>query len=254
MAAPPMIGGENTELGGLEGGLEATNLLHSESMELTNDPRFFQDNILNYRLTAFGAMSVVSGLMVQNAMDHLFDMKKKMTFMHPQKYDEVMQLIAFLMLGAVLFLNLVSTYVGVAQPYHVIRLMTGGPVGFEAAALYYLNKNIAAWRHFAVAGALLSLPLFVLASACRMVFKFEDENHEGRALPASAPREARILGWVMFSYFMLMALTLVYIHRKHFAVFQERYDAAKPTLAQHGEALDIMSSRLHRPTPRTFSR
>merc|ERR1712113_555069 len=114
------------------------------------------------------------------------------------------------MLGIVLFLNLVATYVGVAQPYHTIRLMTGGPNGFEASALYYLNKNIASWRHFAVVGALLSLPLFVLSSAFRMVFKFEIEN---RSKVPEFPMESRALGWFMFTYFMILSLVLVYIHR-----------------------------------------
>merc|ERR1711920_947798 len=107
------------------------------------------------------------------------------------------------MLGIVLFLNMVATYVGVAQPYHTIRLMTGGPTGFEASALYYLNKNIAAWRHFAVAGALISLPLFVAASAFRMVFKFEWENSEHPELPVHPDRESRVLGWAMFVYFLI---------------------------------------------------
>merc|ERR1712113_456220 len=97
------------------------------------------------------------------------------------------------MLGIVLFLNLVATYVGVAQPYHTIRLMTGGPTGFEGSALYYLNKNIAAWRHFAVSGALLSLPLFVASSAFRMVFKFDWENEQEPSLPRVAPMEDQIL-------------------------------------------------------------
>merc|ERR1712176_921504 len=114
------------------------------------------------------------------------------------------------MLGVVLVLNLIATYVGVAQPYHTIRLMTGGPSGFEASALYYLNKNIASWRHFAVFGAFTSLPLFVLASAFRMVFKFDIDNRQERPLAPSAPMEDRALGWFMWAYFMLLSLLLVY--------------------------------------------
>ena len=71
-------------------------------MEITNDPRFFQeesrvqqirqcawplcagaalflhdnsgmeDNVINYRLAAFAGLGVVAGLMVQNSMDALW--------------------------------------------------------------------------------------------------------------------------------------------------------------------------------------
>jgi len=32
-------------------------------------------------------------------------------------------------LSIVHYLNIIATYVGVAQPYHTIRLMTAGPTG-----------------------------------------------------------------------------------------------------------------------------
>jgi hypothetical protein len=210
--------------------------------------------VINYRLAAFAGLSVVSGLMVQNAMDHIFDMKKRMditkmdiTNFDVDDQDKLLQLIAFVILGIVLFLNMVSTYVGVAQPYHTIRLMTGGPTGFEAAALYYLNKNMAAWRHFAVSGALVSLPLFIFSSSLRMVVKFDWENEKEKALAKAVPAEDRIIGWIMFSYFTLMAVTVYYIHYKHYKVFEERYQKCADALAQHSQALDVMSSRA---TPR----
>lgn len=242
--------GEHTQLGGVEQGMESSTLVSSESMEVSNDPRFFTDNVLNYRLTAFASISVVAGLMVQNSMDHLFGMRKQMTITRLD-IDEVCQLIAFLLLGVVLFLNIVATYVGVAQPYHCIRLMTAGPTGFDAAALYYLNKNISAWRHFAVSGALISLPMFVASSAFRMVFKFDVENMAEKDLPKQPPLEDRILGWSMFCYFGAMALVVLYIHRKHFAVFTERFAAIRPTLLAHGEVLEMMTQRGVGATPRS---
>mmetsp|Transcript_35493 Transcript_35493/g.93996 ORF Transcript_35493/g.93996 Transcript_35493/m.93996 type:complete len:96 (+) Transcript_35493:2-289(+) len=80
-----------------------------------------------------------------------------------------------------------------------------------------------------------------------MVVKFDWENMEERKLAKSPPMESRILGWVMFSYFLIMALTVLYIHVKHAAVFEERYQAVKPGLAQHADAVEVMSSRA---TPR----
>lgn len=246
----------NQNLGAFESSLEGAGLVKSESMEITNDPRFFLDNVINYRLAAFAGLSVVSGLMVQNAMDNIFDMKKRMDItkfelkpweMSVEDQDKLLQLIAFLLLGLVLFFNMVSTYVGVAQPYHTIRLMTGGPTGFEAAALYYLNKNMTAWRHFAVTGALVSLPLYVLSCSFRMVVKFDWENEKDPDLKTVPPVEDRIIGWIMFCYFLLMAATVYYIHRKHDKVFVERHQKCADALAQHNAALDVMSSRM---TPR----
>ena len=49
-------------------------------MAITNDPRFFQDNVLSVRLAAFSGLGVVAGLLVQNSLDSLFDMSKSMEF------------------------------------------------------------------------------------------------------------------------------------------------------------------------------
>mmetsp|Transcript_24801 Transcript_24801/g.46821 ORF Transcript_24801/g.46821 Transcript_24801/m.46821 type:complete len:256 (+) Transcript_24801:114-881(+) len=240
---PNLNGGEYSELGLSEMGLTAVGLAHSDSMEITNDPRFFQDNVINYRLAAFAGLGVVAGLMVQNSMDHLFDMKKDMSF-HPFNHlNGFLQLVAFIMLAIVHFLNIVATYVGVAQPYHTIRLMTAGPTGFESSACYYLNKNIIAWRHFAIYGALVSLPLFVASSGIRMVVKFDRENVKDQALPSDLPDHDRLLGLLSCSAFMLMALSVFYVHRVHFGVFNEKYELLKPNLYQHREVLDVMTSR-----------
>lgn len=45
--------------------------------------------------------------------------------------------------------------------------MTAGPTGFESAACFYLNKTVVAWRHFAVFGSLISMPLFMTSCALR---------------------------------------------------------------------------------------
>ena len=58
-------------------------------------------------------------------------MKKDMCeWYKPHKHmDSTCQFIAFILLGVVHFLNIIATYVGVAQPYHTVRLMTAGPTG-----------------------------------------------------------------------------------------------------------------------------
>jgi len=231
-----------SEIGGTEMLLETGGLARSDSMEITNDPRFFNDNIINYRLAAFAGISVVSGLMVQNAMDHLFGMKKTMTVL-PTDMDGFFQFIAFIMLGLVLFLNMLSTFVGVAQPYHTIRLMTAGPTGFEASATYYLNKNIVAWRHLAIRGALWSLPLFVASSAFRMPVKFDRENMKDITPNGDKPpAEEHLMGLIMMGYFLLMTIALIYVFCRHNAVFEERYHFAKMAMTQHHEASNLMKT------------
>lgn len=217
---------EETE--GMAGFMEQTGMARSYSMDVVNDPRFFQDNVINYRLAAFGGLAVVSGLMVQNCMGQLFDMDKNMqiytrnhSIYHP---NGICQLIAFFMLVCILFMNMLAMYIGVAQPYHTMRLMTAGPTGFDTAAAYYLNKNIVTFRHFAIKGALLSMPMYILQMGIRMVVKFDRDTKEGVDAPFDTPWESRIQAWVFSSVMVIMAITLWWIHLKHFAVFRDRYE------------------------------
>eukprot|EP00439_Symbiodinium_sp_Y106_P016370 s7757_g2.t1 len=243
---PRLWDGDYAELGCSERVLTSgpAPLTHVESMEITNDPRFFQDNVINYRLAAFAGLGVVAGLMVQNSMDHLFDMRKDMCeWYKPKHLDSTCQFIAFVLLGLVHLLNVIATYVGVAQPYHTVRLMTAGPTGFESAACYYLNKNIIAWRHFAIKGALISLPMFVASTGLRMVVKFDRENMAEPDPPENLPDTCRHLGFGACSMFMFMACSVFYIHRKHFNIFDERYAQLEANLQQHKDVLVTMSHR-----------
>ncbi|CAJ1401255.1 unnamed protein product [Effrenium voratum] len=240
---PRLDGGEYAGLGVTEYALETGNLTHSESMEITNDPRFFQDSVLSVRLAAFAGLGVVAGLMVQNSFDHLFDMSKRMSVWND--VDGVCQFIAFVLLIIVQFLNVVATYVGVAQPYHTIRLMSAGPSGFEASACYYLNPNISIWRHFAVTGSLVSMPIFLVSTGLRMVVKFDRENFNFKdPKDKDVAWEPRIMGIVTCCFFLGMSLVLTYIHRVHFGVFNEKYKMVKPQLTQHRDVLDVMTSRM----------
>ena len=61
-------------------------------------------------------------------------MKKDMCeWYKPQHLDSTCQFVAFGLLALVHFLNIIATYVGVAQPYHTVRLMTAGPTGSLAS-------------------------------------------------------------------------------------------------------------------------
>lgn len=211
--------------------LEATTLVNSVSMDISNDPRFFTDNVLNYRLAAFAGLSVVSGLMIQNAMDHIFDMDKRMNW---NSVGGICQTLAFVMLLVVLFLNTIATYVGVAQPYHTVRLMTAGATGFETAASYYLNKSIVVYRHLAIKAMLSSLPLFMMQSGLRLVVKFKRENNHDDLESLNA-FQARFMGIASAVVLITMGLFVFYMNYKHQAVFQERYATmtTNPALTAH---------------------
>lgn len=208
--------------------METAGMARSDSMDVVNDPRFFQDNVLNYRLAAFGGLSVVSGLLVQNCMDQLFDMDKNMQvftenhrIFHP---NGILQLVAFLILIVILGMNMLATYVGVAQPYHTIRLMTAGPTGFDTAASYYLNRNIVTFRHSAIKCMLVSLPLYIFQMAIRLVVKFDRATEAGRSAPKETPWDSRIQGIIFCVVMTLMSMGLYWIHKKHFDIFKDRYN------------------------------
>lgn len=214
---------------GLVRAVTATNFVQSDSMDISNDPRFFQGNVIDKRLDAFAGLSVVSGLMVGTAMDQMFSMKKDFLL----DIDGILQLASFVVLSSVLFVNMIATYVGVAQIYHTYRLMTAGPTGFEMSASYYLNKNVAFWRHFAIKCMLASLPWFLISVGMRLQVKVDLDSPDANAKPKDSLVETRLwpgitLLGLMFSTFWIMAgLLLLYIHRVHSKVFSDNYEANK---------------------------
>jgi len=217
--------GEHHDLAAVPALLENSWFAHSESMDLTNDPRFFTGNVVDKRLDAFSQLSVISGLMVGVALSEANSMKKDILWSHYNHYlkDATLQLVGFFLMTFVLFFNAVATYVGVAQPYHTYRLMTSGPTGFEAATSYYLNRNIAWWRHFAVRFMLISLPILACSTGIRLVVKFDKDAAKGPDLPREPQKAARIVGSIVLALYVTMAIILWYLHWKHSSIFSERY-------------------------------
>jgi len=199
---------------------QGTGLVHSESMHMTNDPRFFQGSILNKRLAAFSGLSVVSGLMVGTCSD-VISMKKDMNL---STLEGNLQLVSFGIMTFVLFANLLATYVGVAQIYHTYRLETAGPTGFEMATSYYLNPNIVSWRHLAVKCMLNSLPLFLISTGIRIEINFDRQATD--PVPPSH-WSARCLGFIFMGLYATVGLLIWYVHTKHMAIFRERYEVVK---------------------------
>jgi hypothetical protein len=222
---------------------QKTGLFHAESMDMTNDPRFFQGNVLNKRLAAFSSLSVVSGLMVGFSTS-VISMKKDLNF---YTLEGQLQLTGFLVMTLVLFTNILATYIGVAQLYHSYRLETAGPTGFEVATSYYLNPNIVAWRHFAVKGMLNSLPLYLIATGLRVEVNFGLVAEETQRLGLF---EARCIGVFYLLLFAIMGVGLFHVHEKHMAIFRERYNMAMHREAGFLKHVHGMMSSMHRASTR----
>ncbi|CAK9108013.1 unnamed protein product [Durusdinium trenchii] len=212
-------------------------LVQSESMDLQNDPRFFQANVLNKRLAAFSKLGVVSSLMVATCT-HVVSMKKQLNFVTVEGW---LRCLSFALMSTVLFLNIIAVYVGIAQTYHTYRLETAGPTGFEIATSYYLNANIVAWRHFAVKCLLNGLTIFLISTGIRVSVSFEELSEE--EIPKISPHAAHLMGVIVLSCFVVGGLIMHYIHLKHQAVFRANYELAKESERPYMEVVHNISKR-----------
>lgn len=204
--------------------MQAVDFIRCDSMDIANDPRFFTGNVIDKRLAAFGGLAVVSGLLVQNAIDQSFSMRKDLNF---TTLDGWAQTLGFTLLVFVLFSNMLSTYVGVAQPFHTYRLMTAGPTGFEMAAAYYLNPEIVYWRHLTIKLMLWSMPLYLLSSGFRFVAKFPRDLTAEPHLPSTdhIPLAVRLEQAFVLVVYLIAGRVLFIVHRHHSQAFQKHYDA-----------------------------
>ncbi|CAK0860599.1 unnamed protein product [Prorocentrum cordatum] len=110
---------------------EQQGLIPCRSMDLNNDPRFFNDNVLDKRLAAFTALSVVSSIMVGAACDNFIPFEEdKLRFdSNMAVFRSCVALVGFFLMCVVFLLNVVATMVFGVQFYYVYRLMTAGQVG-----------------------------------------------------------------------------------------------------------------------------
>lgn len=217
--------------------VESAGLVRSESMEIHNDPRFFEGNVIDKRLSAFHIAGVVSVIMTKTAMSEIFGMKKDITnktFDPTADNDGWAQILGFVTLSVVLWCNIVSVYVTIAQIYHTYRLMTAGQMGFEMATSYYLNRNIVFWRHLGIKCMLGSLPLLIMSTGLRLLVKFDRGMirkpkwfHEARptAVPLTTPHIGSIslIGLAVCIAYLMVSFGIYLVHRKHNEVYRERY-------------------------------
>jgi len=228
-----------------------SGLVRSESMDMTNDPRLFGNNVLMKRLLAFSALALVSSIMTKTTQAQLLKLKKDIDLTTP---DGVLQFSSFLTMNGVLFTNILAMYVGVAQHYFTYRLMTAGPTGYEMASAYYLNPNIAFWRHVAIKSMLASLPVYLISTSIKLLVMFDQDMPNA---PAKHPDpnnwslarlgSLSVLGIVVCLLWFCAAAALVYVDRKHRQIFQERYEVAKELERPLLTSVQSMSSRGARP-------
>eukprot|EP00440_Ansanella_granifera_P056869 gb/GFBE01061642.1/.p1 GENE.gb/GFBE01061642.1/~~gb/GFBE01061642.1/.p1 ORF type:complete len:277 (+),score=47.71 gb/GFBE01061642.1/:1-831(+) len=229
-----------------------SGMVRSESMDMNNDPRLFGNNVLMKRLLAFSALALVSSLMTKATQAQLLKLKKDIDL---TTGDGLIQFASFILMNCVLFSNVLAMYVGVAQHYFTYRLMTAGPTGYEMASGYYLNPNIAFWRHAAIKGMLGALPLYLLSTALKLLVMFDQDmpNPPEKHPDLNSWALARIgsisvLGLLVSFLWFGMAGVLCYVDSKHRQNFRERYEIAKelerPLLASVSN-MASMSQRGH---------
>lgn len=212
--------------------LENVGCIRSYSMEVMNDPRFFTSNVLILRITAFGTLATLSGIFVSFSQGDVFDADKRMELRQADgsyDIDGILQLVRYVVNVVIWYTNIMGIYVGVAQPYHVYRLMTAGPNGFDASAGYYLNKNMTLWRHFAVKGMFLSMPWYVFSKALTMAVQFDRRNYMDGVNPpplTHIPEDAEWEMWVFAGIAFFLTLLVSFVHIVHNRVFNEKYHAA----------------------------
>jgi hypothetical protein len=210
-------------------------------MAMHNDPRFFTHNVIDKRLAAFKIAGFVSVFMVKVSVQQVFNYKKDINFntFDPSKDpDGWFQIIGFYMMCFTLFFYLTAVYTMIAQIYHTYRLMTAGPTGFEMATSYYLNKNIVFWRHFSIKLMMGGLPLLLLSTGIRMMIKFDrDMIKKNQWISYTKPTISpvppgaiqigngyiSIMGLITLALFWIGAIFIYSVHRRHTAVFKERY-------------------------------
>lgn len=183
----------------------------SDSMDVTNDPRFFTESVIAKRLAAFQSVTVCATLMVTLSVKQMFMLEKNIDV---QTVRGVVQYTGFCLMVIVFLMNLTAVVVLIQQLFMTYRLLTAGPTGFEIAKSYYLNANIVTFRHAAVKGFFFSLPLFVASSGCMVWESFDSSGTSELAVP-------------VVIFLGIMACLLCTMNGKHQSIFKAKYNMAK---------------------------
>lgn len=233
-------------------------LARDESMDVSNDPRFFAKSVMDKRLGAFKSLTIVSSLMFGTSLGQCFKLKKNMNF---AEWDPLVgniaiwQIVGFAISVAVAVMCLLSLYIICHQLFYANRLITSGPTGFEQASVFYLTRVIVMWRHLAIKCLFNGLWLFIFLIGIQLFCKFykdADAKMEkphmvfvtnivaGMSVDASNPGVIghahvhkldmmlhSIIAYCVLFVFLANSFLLIIVRKQHLTVFQENYAAVK---------------------------
>eukprot|EP00929_Paragymnodinium_shiwhaense_P032065 TRINITY_DN17844_c0_g1_i1.p1 TRINITY_DN17844_c0_g1~~TRINITY_DN17844_c0_g1_i1.p1 ORF type:complete len:277 (-),score=39.17 TRINITY_DN17844_c0_g1_i1:554-1384(-) len=208
------------------------NMARTDSMELWNDPRFSEDSVIEKRMQAFASLKIISSLLLGTSADLLFNIKKDIDLTLEFPYVGYIQVCGFLLQVSCTFACTTALYVVAHQSFYTYRLMTAGPMGYETSAMFYLNKTITMWRHFAFKCLYASLWLFSFASGIQLFVKFYRDVAETHAEFLERPEDMTthfVLASFVLCLFLGFSIFLCVCRVQHRFIFDHYFD----TVAVH---------------------
>jgi len=255
----------------MAGCISNIGLARDESMDVSNDPRFFASSVMDKRLGAFKSLTIVSSLMFGTSMAQCFKLKKDMNF---SDFDPLVgsiaiwQLAGFAISMVVAVMCLFSLYVIGHQLFYCNRLITSGPTGFEQASVFYLTKVMVMWRHLAIKCLFNGLWAFVFLIGIQLFCKFYKDADKAMDKPhivffanvvnGTSVEDATygihkehklnmflhsMLGYACLLFYLAVAGLLIIVRKQHLAVFQENYKAVKVLTDPMMTKMQTMSHR-----------
>lgn len=79
--------------------------------EVVNDPRFYEENVIDKRLAAFEALAIVTEIMAAEAVKQCFELPADFKLVGPLYHVAIFQFIGFSVMVLVLYLTTVTTAV-----------------------------------------------------------------------------------------------------------------------------------------------
>lgn len=250
----------------------ATNLTRVESMDITNDPRFFAGNVMDKRLSAFKSLTLVSSIMFGTALHQCFAMKKDMNFEDVKPYVgnvAMWQMVGFFLALLISIQCLLSLYIIAQQLFYTYRLMTAGSLGFDLAAVFYLTRTITMWRHLAIKLLFNGMMKFLILIGVQLFVTFykdaasvSDDHEHMMAVNVlnlnSMPMKEIIeephyhvlsmkvhvaIGYLVLAICTSVACVMYKIRQQHQAVFGESYSIAEIQTHPVERAVATMGAR-----------
>ncbi|CAE8604080.1 unnamed protein product [Polarella glacialis] len=148
------------------------NLEREGTAELTNDPRFFVENVIEKRLAAFQALAIITAIMAEESGKTLFELSKEFCWEGEQIVISLIELAGFFMMAGVFFMDLMACAVLSLQLFYTIRLFTIGQTGFDKASRFYSDRKIWVWRERAISFVKWGIVIFMLSTGFMMSAKF----------------------------------------------------------------------------------